>query len=704
MRSNLPVTGKEYPFPTGRSLVSVTDLKGRITYCNAAFVEASGFARPELLGQAHSIVRHPDMPPEAFRDMWTTIESGLPWTGMVKNRRKNGDHYWVVANATPMREGERIVGYLSVRTEPSREQIEAAQALYATLQSQAEGGNLALQRGQAIRRGLLSSLARRGGGALQALGGLASVAMLATASAACAFAGALLTMPWSAAAVALVALTTAWSMRRLWERPLGIVLHDCLSLAAADLTHAPTRDSNGTIGDIQLALQQMAVNLRAVIADVRGEIENVRGAAHEIASGNQDLSQRTESQASSLEETAASMEQITGTVQQSAAAAVKGAKIGAETTDSANRSHEAVLAASSAMDEIHQSSNRIRDIIQVIEGVAFQTNILALNAAVEAARAGEQGRGFAVVAAEVRTLAQRTAEAAREIKTLIEDATDRIARGHLQTVDARDRMKAALEAVKSVNSLLGEIGTSASEQRAGISQINDAVSHMDAITQQNAAMVEQLAASASGLDDQILAITSMMRVFRMEPGEKSLAEAEAVGLRREGKQGGEGAGASDDMDIKTWIAKHAAWKVTLRNAALKGEPLDVERIRRDDCCDLGLWLHGAGRKQWSTVPRFTRIVDSHREFHVCAADVAAACNAGQRDQALKMLTGNTPFVDATRKVTLELTAFGHERSGTSPARGSVPLPARTAAPAARLAPPKQQAVPAAAGADEWAEF
>ena len=703
MRSNMPVTGKEYPFPSGRSLVSVTDLKGRITYCNRAFIEVSGFASQELLGQPHSIVRHPDMPPEAFRDMWATIEQGLPWTGIVKNRRKNGDHYWVVANATPMREGERIVGYLSVRTEPSREQIDAAQALYATLLAQPQGSGLALHRGEPVGVGLVSALARRGRRGLLALGGLASVATLTLAGAACAAAGALLPLRYSGVAVAGLVLMAAWFLRRLWERPLGIVLHDCLSLAAADLTHAPTCDARGTIGDIQMALRQMAVNLRAVIADVRSEIENVRGAAHEIASGNQDLTQRTESQASSLEETAASMEEITGTVQQSAAAAVKGASIGAETTDSANRSHEAVLAAAAAMDEIHQSSARIRDIIQVIEGVAFQTNILALNAAVEAARAGEQGRGFAVVAAEVRTLAQRTAEAAREIKGLIEDATDRISRGHLQTVDARDRMKAALEAVKSVNTLLGEIGTSASEQRAGIAQINDAVSHMDAMTQQNAAMVEQLAASASGLDDQILAITSMMRVFRMESADKSLADEDAVALRRDGKAEVAAGAATNDLDIKTWIAKHAAWKVTLRNAALKGEALDVERIRRDDCCDLGLWLHGAGRKQWSAVPRFTRIVDSHREFHACAADVAAACNAGQRDQALKMLTGNTPFAEATRKVTLELTAFGHERDGAAPTRPSTPAPARAAASAARPAAVRLQPAPAAS-ADEWAEF
>jgi aerotaxis receptor len=265
-------------------------------------------------------------------------------------------------------------------------------------------------------------------------------------------------------------------------------------------------------------------------------MESVHYAAQEIAAGNRDLSGRTEAQAGSLQKTAASMEQITGTVQQSAASAQLGAKIGAETTTAAHRSHEAVMAVANAMDAIQDSSHRIREIIQVIEGVAFQTNILALNAAVEAARAGAQGRGFAVVATEVRTLAQRTADAAREVKQLIEEATARIAVGHSQTVDARERMQTALEAVNKVNNLLAEISTSATEQQAGIAQVNEAVSHMDAMTQQNAAMVEELAASAKLLDDQIATITSSMRMFRMDAAEPSLAEVDAVALRRMEKE------------------------------------------------------------------------------------------------------------------------------------------------------------------------
>ncbi len=162
MRINLPVTASEYAFPAQETLVSVTDTKGRITYCNPAFIAVSGFVQDELLGQPHNLIRHPDMPAEAFRDLWDTIQAGQPWTGLVKNRRKNGDFYWVQANVTPMRDGNRITGFLSVRTLPAREQVQAAEALYTAMRVQADAGRTvhALQRGAVVRRDLRGRLAR----------------------------------------------------------------------------------------------------------------------------------------------------------------------------------------------------------------------------------------------------------------------------------------------------------------------------------------------------------------------------------------------------------------------------------------------------------------------------------------------------------------------------------------------------------------
>jgi len=227
------------------------------------------------------------------------------------------------------------------------------------------------------------------------------------------------------------------------------------------------------------------------------------------------------------------MEQITGTVKQSTDSAQKGAQLAAETAAVSQRSFEAVAHVASAMDSIKESSRRMGEITQVIEGVAFQTNILALNAAVEAARAGDAGRGFAVVAAEVRTLAHRTAVAAKQIHELIAESAQRVDAGGVQASEASARMSEALSAAQSVRDVLVEISSTAEEQRTGISQVNEALAQMDAVTQQNAAMVEELAAAASAVRGQVQSVGDTMRLFRLREGEASMAEVDAVELRAE---------------------------------------------------------------------------------------------------------------------------------------------------------------------------
>ena len=534
MRINEPVTQREFAFPAGETLVSVTDLKGRITYCNPSFIHVSGYARDELLGQAHNLVRHPDMPQEAFRDMWETIQAGLPWTGLVKNRRKNGDHYWVCANATPMKDGDRITGYLSVRTTPDRAAVAAAEALYARMRDEARAGRrvIGLQRGLVVRvdaRGrLVRALVPGERGRLVALQGAAAGAAVAAA---------LWLPPLGAAGAAFaIAAAAAWATRRLVVAPIAAVVTEANRLASGDLAHPVATGAAGLAGELQRSLMQLSVNLRTVVHDTRREVENVRHAAVEIASGNNDLSSRTESQASSLQQTAASMEEIHGTVQQSASAATRGASLARDTATIAQRSHAAVQAVARTMGEIADSSQRVGEIIHVIEGVAFQTNILALNAAVEAARAGDAGRGFAVVAAEVRALAQRTSEAAREIKQLIVESAERVAQGNLRSGEASERMGEALQAVDKVNAVLDQISAASGEQQVGIGQVNEAVSQMDSITQQNAAMVEELAAAAQSLHHQVEAVSNSMRLFRLVPGEATVAEVDAVALRKAAKE------------------------------------------------------------------------------------------------------------------------------------------------------------------------
>jgi len=531
MRTNLPITQHEHPFPGGRSLISVTDLKGRIVYCNAAFIEVSGYTMAELVGQPHNIVRHPDMPAEAFRDMWATISSGAPWTGLVKNRRKNGDHYWVLANATPMKDGDTILGYLSVRTEPSRSDVQNAEALYATMRNEASAGRLVhrLVRGKLERASVAGRLTRLAGGMGSRLLAINASVMLATLGAA------QWSMPSAAAIGTVGALLCAYLAMRLVAAPIRQAVNDANRLASGDLSCPVSQGAAGLLGELERALQQLRVNMRAVVQDTREQVASVDVAAAEIGRGSIDLSARTESQASSLQQTAASTEQMTAVIKHSAESAADGARLAHRTAELSDRSHDAVRELAATIDGIAESSKRIEAIVQMIEGIAFQTNILALNAAVEAARAGEAGRGFAVVATEVRSLAHRTTTAAREIKALIAESTGQVAEGADRSRQASERMKQALAAAGSVNQMLEGISTATAQQKTGISQINESVGQIDTITQQNAAMVEEFSAAAQSLQAQVEAVSHSMQLFRLSSADPGMAQLDAVEMRRAAK-------------------------------------------------------------------------------------------------------------------------------------------------------------------------
>ncbi len=315
--------------------------------------------------------------------------------------------------------------------------------------------------------------------------------------------------------------------------PLTRCIADARALAAGELTTKVATDAGGPVGDLQQALAQMTANLRAIAGDVRAEVEQLRHAVAEIAAGNGDLSTRTESQAANLQQTAASMEQIAGSARNCAAAA-QGAQTAARLGAVTGQGQAAVQAVTEAMAAIDASARRMTEMIGVVEGVAFQTNILALNAAVESARAGEAGRGFAVVAGEVRALARRTAEAAGDIKRLIAESAQRVQAGNAQTTTAAQRMQDVVGAMHGVGGMLGEVAGATHEQQQGIAQVSEAVAQIDGLTQQNAAMVEQLAASAQALAARALHTERAVRLLRLHASDATLAEADAVALRRDG--------------------------------------------------------------------------------------------------------------------------------------------------------------------------
>ncbi|HRK84928.1 MAG TPA: methyl-accepting chemotaxis protein [Alcaligenes faecalis] len=542
MRKNFPITQDEVRVRADQYLISKTDLKGRITYANAAFVAISGFSREELIGKAHNIVRHPDMPPEAFQDLWDTLQKERPWMGVVKNRRKDGGFYWVYAMAVPIYEHGTVTGYASVRVQPTQEQITEADQFYrAVNEGRAQGYRVfegrkvptGWRRGLQLLRKPFSNSLRA---SLFRMGTLA----LATTGAALYFAltggvpqgsGIWLTGVLCLASAAMMGY--GWLIAQRVIRPLDQASLIAQQIATGNLQldiDISSSEGNSEIGQLYFCLDLMRKSLVGIASDARHGIDASIHAARILEVNNTNLAARTEDQAASLQETAASMEELTVTVRQNADNANQASQLADASMQIAQRGGAVVNEVVETMQGIHDSSRRIGDIVTVIEGIAFQTNILALNAAVESARAGEAGRGFAVVAGEVRSLAQKSSQAAGEIKTLIDESVGRMAKGAEQASRAGDTMGDVVDSVKRVTDIIGEISTASIEQASGLDQINQAMAKMDGVTQQNAALVQDLGNTMSDLAQEASELADAIKALNTGSDSKAGAAPAVVQL------------------------------------------------------------------------------------------------------------------------------------------------------------------------------
>lgn len=977
MKINEPVTDREVPFPKDTILVSKTDRKGIVTYANPAFVAISGYSEQELLGKNHNLVRHPDMPPEAFKDLWDTVKAGRTWTGIVKNRAKSGDHYWVRANVTPVPLPNGDVEYMSVRTEPTAEEKTFAEDLYAkvragqaTVPSSLAVGSpwtLELVTGVGIGTVLLLTLlsmvslaAGAANGFVYTLGGLS---ILATAAlgfmlrrhvlAPVRYASKCLDrfvagdyFDWATAdergavgkllqalkstqiklgfevtdasrradeavrvKTALDSVSTNVMMAdnefnviymneavgemfkdaeddlremlpqfdasdiigknidifhsnpghqramlaqlsetyaneltvgnrifRIVANPVENAAGDRLGTVVewADLTaerkaelaekerldqeavHArenlrirtaldnvssnvmmadaenniiymnktveamfrggeqeiakqipgfragslmgtnidafhkdprhqqrlvatlsepfrseinlgrlvfgftanPVVDGDGTrlgtvvewvdrteelaiegelenivaaarsgdisqrvttdnkvgffkhlgfginallddlenvFSDISNTLEGMSdgnltkpigadykgdfgkikdnlndtlVHLSKVIGELREATDSVNVASNEISSGNSNLSSRTEQQASSLEETASSMEQLTSTVRNNADNAQQANQVASSARQLAEKGGEVVGRAVTAMDQINTSSARIAEIIGVIDEIAFQTNLLALNASVEAARAGEQGRGFAVVATEVRNLASRSAGAAKEIKELINDSVSKVHAGAQLVNESGETLSEIVTGVKKVGDIVAEIAAASAEQAAGIDQINQAITTMDEMTQQNAALAEQTSAASVSLYEKAQSMEQSINFFTVSNDIEGLIQQSAAAQTH--SHAGHGDASIDFFAART---AHLAWKQRIRDFLDGAKSLTHEEAVSHRECALGKWLYSTGLEQYGHYEEMKLLEREHETLHAVIREIIDLENKGDRQRA-----------------------------------------------------------------------
>ncbi|WP_426447118.1 methyl-accepting chemotaxis protein [Siccibacter colletis] len=514
MRSASYVTDTEYILEDNATLMSTTDTQSYITYTNDSFIAASGFTSDELINHPHNLVRHPDMPRQVFADMWATLKQGEPWTGLVKNRRKNGDYYWVRANAVPIVRNNQTIGYMSIRTKASARETAEAQRLYDAMNNNTLKGYV-FYRGLLVRKGfgrvfsLLKTMPLRWRVRTPLLLIQPLMALLLWWMA----------LPLAQAATLFGVTALLSLLADLWlewqvSRPVERLCKQALNVATGASHSVEHLQRADEIGITLRAISQSGLMFRWLVNDVSSQVVNVRNGSEALAQGNDDLNERTRQTAANVQQTLETMTHLAGSVQDNTNTASEADKLSKAASSAAINGGAAMETVIATMTQIASSTREIGSITSLIDSIAFQTNILALNAAVEAARAGEQGKGFAVVAGEVRSLASRSATAASDIRRLIEASEGKVESGAVHVQEAGRTMGDIVQQVKNVTQLIGQISAATVHQAQGLSELTRAVDELDDITQQNAELVLAGTKTSATVKQQATRLVDAVAVFR----------------------------------------------------------------------------------------------------------------------------------------------------------------------------------------------
>jgi aerotaxis receptor len=531
LKTNLPVTQKEVPLPSGRYIVSRTDIKGIITYVNDTFVELCGFDRDELVGHNHNIVRHPDMPRQAFADLWATVKAGLPWRGLVKNRCKNGDHYWVDALIVPVKKNDETIGYMSVRTEPERERIREAEQLYEQLN---ESGN---------------SLPGPGGKPLPLRSRLVGLAvLLVVLQIAAIFLGLLGERTWIdyalyGAGIPVGLLLIHWQRQTLNGMVNATFLMD--RIAQGNLADAVPEGRRDELGAMYNAMTTMQTHLKVMLAEIGEAAQRIRDNSGQLENAMDVIHQESSRQSESVSHIAANVEELSTSAKEVASGADKTAQAVLESNgkldNAVQRMHDGRVASRRMVDTIRHANGTIHHlsdaILQIgkvsggIREISAQTSLLALNAAIEAARAGEAGRGFTVVADEVRKLSERAngqtneiSQTIGEIQSVTQEAFTAMEQASEQITEAEEAMDQSnvglgqvAEKGKTMNEMAQRIAQAAAEESQATSGIATHLTRILAGIEENASSLEtvhQRTVNLSGIADELRSLLSYFHLGR----------------------------------------------------------------------------------------------------------------------------------------------------------------------------------------------